>query len=454
MKVLDATAPPPSQPRRSLDHEWTDDGEIDIYSGVLFFWRYRLLIGVTTLAAALLGLAAATLMPKQFTATSTVFLNTPRTQNPLAPDALSIDAVDRLANSELVRTQVNAELLKRQGTGSTGRVSDFKTVLYKSTNPQQPYLPLIGLSVVATTAELSREAADVWAATLLVETKELTAATRAAAVDFIVTEYPKAAERLNEQERRLEILKREQGRALQSTRTSAAVSLRQAQLWSREQEIVKLEEQRNRLSVDLKAAEATVAALERELKEVPAVLEVSKAITDQALWQAAVQSGTIPASLGEARLRTQEINPVHSELSQRLADARVRRSELLAKRPALDAQIESTRRDAAAVRSSLGAGELAVASMMLHHETEVAAKEREVESARANFQKLEERIGDAQIVKADNDSNLTLGAQAETPGSPSGPKMARMVGLSGMAGFLVALLAAWITERSRTAAVA
>lgn len=453
MKVLEAPAPQSSR-RPSFDHEWADDGEIDLYGGVLFFWRFRVLIVVITLVAAALGLLVALAMPKQFTGTATIFLNTPRTQNPLAPDALTVEAVDRLANSELVLTQVGAELAKLSAGAQAGRVTDFRTVLYKSTEPQKPYLPLLGLTAIATSAELSRSAADLWASTLLAETRKLTAATRASAVDFIVNEYPKAAERLNEQERHLEVLKRDHGQALTSTKTSAAVSLREAQLWSREYVIVDLEEQRNRLTVELKAAEATVAALEQELKAIPAVIEVTKAISDDALWDAAGRGGKPLAPVTDARLRTQQINPVHTELTQRLAESRVRRSELAARRPALDAQIEASRKEAAGARAALGSGELSIANLELRQETEVAAKEREVESARANFKKLEERIGDAQIVKADNDSSLTMGARAELPGGPSGPSVPRAVGLAGLGGFLLALVAAWISDRSRKTATA
>ncbi|HXG54534.1 MAG TPA: Wzz/FepE/Etk N-terminal domain-containing protein [Vicinamibacterales bacterium] len=454
MKVLDATTSQVS-PRLPLDREWAEHGELDIFDGVLFLWRYRYLIVAVTLTALCLGFLVTKFLPKQYTATSTVFVNTPRAQNPLAPEVLSIEGLERLASSELVVAQVSAELEKRRLTDATRQVFDFKTRLYKSSDPQKPYLPLLGLSAVASAPELSREAANIWASALITETTKLSAVTRTSAVDFVVTEYPKAAERLTEQERAMEVLKREHGQALQSTKTAASVSLKEAQLKSREQVIVDLEDKRNRLSVDLKETEATVAALEQALKQTPPMIVVSKAISDDALWDSAAKNGgTFPPDLLNLRLRTQEINPVHLTLTQKAADARVRRSELLAKRPALAAQIEQSRREAMALRASLGYGTLSIANLELRQQTEVAAKGREVDGARANFKKLEERIGDAQIVKAEKDSSLTMGASAELPSAPSGPKVLRTVAIAGGVGFLIALVAAWISERARKAAVA
>jgi uncharacterized protein involved in exopolysaccharide biosynthesis len=448
MNVLDTpTSPPRTAP--PLDREWADDRELDVFSGVMFVWRYRLLIAGATLVAASLGFLATRMMPQQFTAIATVFVNIPRTQNPLAPDALSIEALDRLANSEIMQTQVSAALRQRNMTGEGRQVFALQTVLYKSTDPQKPYLPLLGLSAVASTPELARDVANVWAAVMTAETQKLAAATRASAVDFIVSEYPKAAERLNDQERNLEALQRTHGEALQAARNAAAVSLKEEQLWSREQFIVSLEEQRNRLTLDLKQVEATVAALEAEIKQVPALLTVTRALGDDTLLGAAATSGQVPAALAATRLQSEQVNPVHTELTRRLADARVRRSELVARKPAIDAQIEASRRDAVSIRASLGGSQVTIANLERLQALEAAAMEREVERVRANFAKLEEQIGDAQIVKADTESTLTLGSPAELPESPSGPEVARTVGIAGTAGLALALMAAWIADRTR-----
>jgi uncharacterized protein involved in exopolysaccharide biosynthesis len=429
MKVLDESTPAaPRSPAGPIDREWSDDRELDMFSGVMFLWRYRYALVAAVVIGAALGFLVVRMKPVEYSAISTVFVNIPRTQNPLAPDPLSVEAVDRLANSELMQSQVSAELRKRAAAAGDGSVLDLSTVLYRSTDPAKPYLPLLGLMAVASSPELAREAANVWATVLTEETRRLAAATRASAVDFIVTEYPRAAQRLSEQERSLEALKREHAQAMQSVKNSAAVSLKEEQLWSREQRVVELEEQRNRLAIDLKEVEARVSALEQELKQVPAQL---------------------PAG---GLFQSQQVNPVHAELTGRLADARVRRTELLARRPALEAQLDEARRSAAAIRASLGGSEVSIGNLERQQQIEIAAKEREVESARANFKKLEEQIGDAQIVKADSESSLTLGAPAELPGGPSGPQYGRTVGLAALAALAIALVAAWIMDRARARA--
>jgi uncharacterized protein involved in exopolysaccharide biosynthesis len=132
-----------------------------------------------------------------------------------------------------------------------------------------------------------------------------------------------------------------------------------------------------------------------------------------------------------------------------LAEARVRRTELSARRPALDAQLEQARSEAASIRAALGEGTLRVADLERQQQTEVAARERQVEGTRATFEKLEERIGDAQIVKAGTESSLTLGSLAELPGAPSGPDTSRTLAIAGLTGLALGVFAAWIHDRLR-----
>jgi uncharacterized protein involved in exopolysaccharide biosynthesis len=323
-------------------------------------------------------------------------------------------------------------------------------VLYPSTEPQKPFLPLLGLSVIASSGTVAREAANIWATVMIAETRKLAAATRASAVDFIVSEYPKAAQRLNAEELNLETLKRQQEAALQAVKNTAALSLKEGQLWSREQLVVTLEEQRNRLTLDLEETAASVKALEQELAKVPPVIVVRKGLTDDGVLDSAARGGgKLPPSVADARLQTEQVNPVHTELTRRLSEARVRLTELSASRPVLDAQIDQTRRDALSIRAALGNGVLSISNLERQHEVEAAAKGREVESARANFRKLEEQIGDAQIVMADKESSIMLGSLAELPETPSGPPVARTVGAFGLAGLALALFAAWIADRAK-----
>ena len=432
MKVLDVSAPPSKRPRASIDEEWGPDGELDLLAPVLFAWRYRYFVVGATLLAAVLGFLAAVAQPLRYSATAVVYLTSPRTPNPLAPEALTIESLERLATSDVVESRAQADLRQRNLLTAGQSVLAFRPQLHKSAEPGKPYLPMLELTIEATSPELARDAANTWSRMLKEEATRLIAANRTSAVEFIVKEYPKESERLREAEQSLDQFKGEQERALGNVRSQVALSLREARLWSREQLIVDLEDQRHRLLVDLKAAEASVAAIEQELKQVPQMIVVSRS-----------------AQTGDAKLQSQQVNPVHTELSQKLAEARVRRSELASRVPALETQIAGAGKEAAGLRSSVEAGERSMAELERQQKTDYDAKERDVLAVRSSFKKLEERIGDATLVANDGETSVTLGSPVEAPGGPSGPHKVRYAGIGGLAGFGLSLLVAWVADRIR-----
>jgi hypothetical protein len=426
MKVLDVPAPPSSKRSRApIDDEWGPDGELDLLAPVLFAWRYRYFVIAAALVGALLGLGAAFVQPLRYTAAAVVFL-TARTPNPLAPDPITVEALERLAMSNVVRPRAEADLRKRNLITAGAQLVDFRPQLHKSVEANRPYLPMLGLEVDATTPELARDAANAWAETLTVEAAKLIAANRASTVEFIVNEYPKESQRLRKEEQSLEAFKSEQERSLGAVKNHAAVSLREAQLWSREQLVVELEEQQHRVLIDLKEAEASVTAIEQELKQVPQFLVVSKgAVADQ------------------------QVNPVYTQLTQKLADARVKRSQLSSRIPALQTQIAGARKEAVDLRAALESSARAVDNLERQQKTEFDAKEREVAAVRESFKKLEERIGDATLLANDRETTVNVGSAAEAPSGPSGPSRARYAAVGGLLGLAIALLGTWVADRIR-----
>lgn len=449
MRVLDVPAVQPSPaPRPPYDPDWRDE-ELDLLAPVVFAWRHRYLVLGLTLLAAALGFAATLLMPVPYTASTILFLNAPKSPNPLAPEPLGIDAVERLAVASGMQARVSADLEKRNLLDGDRRLLDFRAAGFTSGQVGSAPLPMIALHVDATSPELARDAANVWAAALTEDVGRLSAATRASAADFIVTEYPEASKRLHAQELTVEQTRRAQARALGSTRTTAAVSLREAQLWSREQLIVDLEAERHNLLVDIKEAEATVSALEQELKKTPQTIAVSKSISDDVILNNAAGAGGNSVPANTAKIQLQEVNPVHTTISQQLADARVKRNELAARRPALETQLGEAHREAATIRASLLAGERAVADLEHEQRIDLGLRERDAEAARQAVKKLEESIGNALLVTGGVQASLNLTSPAEAPREPSGPDRLKYVLTAGVLGFVLALFAAWVGERLR-----
>ncbi len=109
-----------------------------------------------------------------------------------------------------------------------------------------------------------------------------------------------------------------------------------------------LEDQKMELMTRRAQLEGQIKEATAELEKHPEVLVLSKAITDDALWQksnANGETGGIPKSLDALKLRSEIINPTYLQLMQKLSDARVALNALPKLEAMVDEQITAKQKD-------------------------------------------------------------------------------------------------------------
>jgi capsular polysaccharide biosynthesis protein len=212
--------------------EWGEDGEIDLFQGVLFLWRARSLIIGLTLAFVLLAFVATRFRTQSYTAATDVLVTSPGVLG--QPNPTHIDALDRLARSKSVRALVDAQMTREQSLGNGAEVSSYQTSVDKSTEGETPSVSVLTLSVNASSPDLARRAADTWAETIVKEEARLTASTRAATLDFYSRQYKDATDELVTRQRALEQARQQRGRDRDAARSGAAdpaLAMEDAELW-------------------------------------------------------------------------------------------------------------------------------------------------------------------------------------------------------------------------------
>ncbi|MEW6756544.1 MAG: hypothetical protein AB1505_37070, partial [Candidatus Latescibacterota bacterium] len=89
--------------------------------------------------------------------------------------------------------------------------------------------------------------------------------------------------------------------------------------------------------------ETKLAARREELEQQPPVLVVAKAVTDDQVWAQVNRKGKVEPEaqkgLGDFRLQTEVLNPVHGKLAAEVSDLEVQRSLLLKRREFLEGDI-------------------------------------------------------------------------------------------------------------------
>lgn len=377
--------------------------------------------------AGVLVFAGSRQLPSWYFASATLFLPQRSFTGIPLNQALSIEACAQLATLEIVQNRVVAQLL------ASGRITDARQVIFEDSRALggrggSGMLPLLTLHTLARTPEAARDAANVWAEVLVDEQATVLRTSGSLSADFVVSEFSLAQKALREREEDLGQFDDRRNRAVRDFDLRAPLESDRARLASREALLVEIEAKHARAIHDLAIAQAVVAAIDDELRNVAESL-----VTDRQISTAGV---TAPG-----RLRTSSPNPVRGELEERLSHARLQAATLAAAVTDIGAQERRLRTDIAALRARIGNLELERSEIVRRFEMERADRARFVNEQTARFKRLQAWIGDAQLLRAERPVTLQISAPAilpdrDRPVSPRPIEYALVTAL-GMLGLLV-----------------
>jgi uncharacterized protein involved in exopolysaccharide biosynthesis len=433
---------PPREPQPPVE-----DDSVSLVRVVLDLWEWRLLIAAAIVVSGVAALVLGVLAPKRYEALATVFV-TPRTfSSELKPPPFSIEAFDRLAKSDYVTARV-VDAAKKQGiVGPNGPSIGFSTVLYDSRETGKPYLPLIGLLVSAPDPAVAQQGANLWARIFIEEEQKFSSVGKAASIDFILSEYPKASSDLGDRQRSLTGVLQEQAKGLSTMKIRLSPEFITKQLEASQLALIEAEDDLRSTNLSLQESEKRLAELKTALASTPQRLTTAKAVSDEAIW-AAVKSGQpgTPA-LPSTKLLSEEVNPVHTSLSGDLASEQVTTASLRARSAGLAADVKRLRSDIAGLTERLYRAQYSIEDLQRTQKLQASTFERAVEDAKGRVTRLEGKVVEAQLAKAERDSDVKLGAGAELPTSPSGPNVARNAVLAMGVGGALGVAAAWLLSQ-------
>lgn len=417
------------------------EGGVDIWRGISGVAHYSRWIAAAAIVAGLLAGIRVWMMPRQFEALATVFVVTPMFTSSLTPVPSSVQSYTHYA--ELIRPRVLSELQKQGGLPPDSRLTRARTVLYPTDDREKPHLPVIGFEASAVDPVTAQRYANLWATIFIREQSALTKLGKSGSVDFILNEYPKAIEQVALAQSQVKLAEDRHARQLGDFDRNAAPTMQASMLASRESLLVQLSQELERTRIDLRSTRESVTQLGKELAATPTHHTVYRGMSDDVIWSTAGR-GNPPPELAARMIRSQEVNQVHSVLSERLSFARVSLQSTIAREQALVQQIRDLTTQTNALRARVTGNGVTRAAMIRAHALEIDRLNRAVQEAQARFKKLDEKIGEAQIAKAESDTDLRLGEPARLPTEPvERPYMRSVITASAtVAGF--GILLAWI----------
>jgi uncharacterized protein involved in exopolysaccharide biosynthesis len=365
---------------------------------VSFFRRNLLLIGGAALAAgASTALVVVVLVSPRYESSATLVIVPPAVTSELRPAALSIQAYQQILESDAVIAEVRRKLVERGQfrPGDPLRLGrELETRIFVSRRAEETTLaPMLQAVARGETGEEAAAIANTWAEVFLERARELVAGTTASMVTSIDEQYPKARDNLA----KIEDARVLEANALQKRFNEAAtrwggrittfkvetssltgtfhaetrhlveefngehsLDNRKAQLAALRKAYGELQEEQARVTSLLQLKQLQLEAARRQLAETPQLLTLQKAITDDALWRSLADSKSGNAdwkALQERSLATQEVNPVFTSLSAKLAEIEMDVNAMVPRATALTTDLERISAEMKVLESDVGMNE-------------------------------------------------------------------------------------------------
>ena len=364
--------------------------------------------------------------------------------------------------------------------------------------------------------EKAAKIANAWAAVFLERTGDLFAGTTSSSVKFIDQQYPLVRDSLakiedergsladeyqkryddataawddkvsalkNETTSLLAAQQAETRRLIEDFRAQHNLDSRRAQLTALRTTFSTLQGEQAGVASQLQLKQLQLDAARKQLAQTQQLLTLQKAITDDSLWRAQAEGSAAGAktdwtALQDRSLRSQEVNPVFTSLSEKTANIEMEVNSLIPRAAGLTGDLEHLNAEMKTVEASLGSDEAALDKLqreraaglaqlqedrenllthMTHErqaaldaikretDTRLAQADRMIAQERDLFAELAKNYNQARLAKGEqNMEDIRLGAPAvppETPEPRGGAKKALLATiLGGMLGLFIALV--------------
>lgn len=446
-----------------------EEVELGDYLGVL--WRRRYLVVLVTLACALAAFAVSKVMPEVYQATATLVLLPPRFSTELRAAPLSVEAYQSMAKSDYIVDKVRRELARKNIIRPGEEIGTVLTARARAGSNQ----PLIDLVVEADSPQKAEAIANTWAEVFVAESSTLIGRVKKGSLELIEKEYPAARQRLMEAEARLKETEDSYDRQIKAAedawdakitdfRAEWKIESLKKQLASYEQELIGSIEKLHQAQMDIKRTKDTLEELRKEIKGHPQFITLSRSISDDALWDRAVDglSSEAAKQLETLRLKSEQLNPVYHSLLQRLADTQVAYEALLPQEKYLQEQIAARRKEVEGLTRLILSKELELEKLKREKETalallrrerdfRVSELKREVESLRGTYSTLAQKYEVARLAKAEEDPDVKVWGYAVAPKSPIRTRTMLNTAVALVTGLMLSVMLAFLLEYLQSA---
>ena len=304
---------PPYVPIPAYYLERERDDPINLADYIRVLWRRRFLILLGTLACGLTAFVVSMMIPPVSQTRATLILQPSQFSTELNPAPLSVATLKTMLESDSIADKLRSQLVEKKIIPPDTPIEQIKDMLSVETEKE----PLIDLVVEANSPEKAEIAANTWAQVFVIENASLTRSGQQAALDFIESQFPVLRNALMDRQSELkkaqedyertllrldeswssrivdfgketERLQKEHQKETERVRLEFIhrwkPDLLKAQLKIQEAKWTQFQDQLLETEIAVKTKRDTLTQIKKQIQSQPQYLVLSKALTDEVLW--------------------------------------------------------------------------------------------------------------------------------------------------------------------------
>ncbi|RLD17479.1 MAG: hypothetical protein DRI36_03615 [Caldiserica bacterium] len=283
---------------------------------------------------------------------------------------------------------------------------------------------LIELKVKDTNPEFAKKLADTWAEVYLDVSRSIAGGELEKSFDFLYKEYENVRKELENKEEEYRRFLRESDFDLIKTKLDTL-----------KEKVKNYEKQLLTKKDSIKILEEKINVLKEELRKHDRFITLSKAISDEALWQKVEKTEDIWKSLKDKKLATQVLNPVYQDIEKKLAEANIELASLKREYEYIKSEYRRTRDEYERLEKTL--------NKLIQRKI---SYERDIDLIKKKFNAVFSRLTDAIIASKANIGDVKIVSFAEVPEYPVSPRKRLIVGVSFVISFILSIILSFLIE--------
>lgn len=377
-------------------------------------------------------------LPKVYQSTTSIMITPSRVQALLSPADASLDIEGRTSagvtlqpvislstHKTLLRASPVLEKVidKLRLTDKLGQPLIFDDLIKRLNVKEITGTNILQLEAKDNDSKMAREITNAWAQEYIKYSGELISGTVKGAGDFVTEQFEIVLESLTRAEEKIKEFK-----------NKYRLDLMQAELSIKKEKLKREKEELINSGIALKTKEDSLKELKKGIEGEEKFVIISKAITDDALWQKIDKEGRL-GNLAEKKLMSENINPLYQDLKTRIVNIQIELNTLEARLGHLDKSVELT------------AKEIDELGRVIHQkEFELTQLTRQAEIYKRTYENLAVRIEEVRIAKAMELGEVKIVSPATEPKRPIYPRKMLNVSISGVLGLFLGVFVAFFQE--------